>query len=202
MRLKIEKEFVCAVMLTILVTLGVCSVSSAQDWSRQEKWEISAVGWFLGGESLSAGGFTAKEDDFTLYGVQLGQNVSENLNLNLEAIYGSIDVKGSGMGITATGEQDTFIFLVNAEYNILTGPLTPFVTGGLGYGRSTGDVTVTDGATTVKVSGEATGLAYTAGGGVRWEVTENIFAKVSYRILWDDSGDDRNGLAVGIGCMF
>jgi len=160
--------------------------------------------WFLGGESVREGGLKVSEDDWSLYGVSIGQNTNEHLNVNTEFVFGSIDVGVSGLpaGYSVKGDQDTFVWLVNLDYNILDEPLTPYVTGGIGYGHSSGDVKWTTPTSSGKISVDTSGFAYTLGVGGRWDIADNIFAKVAYRILWDDAGDDRSGVGISVGFLF
>ena len=189
--------------VAILAGLVACSVCSAQ--GREKRFEIAAIGHWLGGASETVGGFTAEEDDWFLYGVQLGWNATDHWNINTDLSYGSIDVTGAGTvrgtNFTAQGDQNTFLWMVNVDYNILTGQFTPFVTGGVGWGYSSGDVSVTGGGVTVATSVDTSGFAWNVGGGARWDITENLFAKVFYRIIWDEA-DNRSGVAFSLGWMF
>ena len=84
----------------------------------------------LDGQSLSSSGITAKEDDWKVYGINFGMNSSENLNIDFDIMYSNIDVTVSGMGVTGTGSQDTYIFLANlkiVERQKEAGFLTGFV---------------------------------------------------------------------------
>jgi len=199
MRAMIYKFVACVAIIIIVST--VCTAES----SRSDRLELGASLLFLGGESASvSSGVKAEEDDWNMYGVTLGKNINEHLNLNTEFVFGSIDVGVTGLpaGSSISGDQDTFIWLVNLDYNILNEPLTPYITGGLGYGYSEGDVEWSTPTWSGKSSFETSGLAYTVGFGGRWDATDNIFAKVAYRIIWDDAGDDRSGVGLSVGFLF
>jgi opacity protein-like surface antigen len=201
MRTTIYKLFALAAIITIvLAPWKVCNAES----NRTGRTEVGASFMFLGGESTEESGVSVSEDDWSMYGFNVGYNYNEYLNINTEFVFGSIDVDASGLpaGYDVSGDQDTFIWLVNLDYNILNKPLTPYVTGGIGYGHSSGDVTYTTPYGIGKISADDSGFAYSLGVGGRWDITDNIFAKVAYRIVWDDSGDDRDGIGVSVGYMF
>jgi opacity protein-like surface antigen len=202
MKAMIYKFIACMAIIVMVST--VCTAQS----DRTDKMEIGASLLFLGGESVSFYDVKIEEDDWNMYGFTLGKNINEHLNLNTEFVFGNVDVDVSGLpaNVSIDGDQDTFIWLVNVDYNILDEPLTPYITAGLGYGYSEAEVKYTEttptGTLSGKITEEVSGLAYTVGVGGRWDATENIFAKVAYRIIWDDEGDDRSGLGVSVGFLF
>ena len=201
MRSLINKLTIGAAIVAIVFTPSrVCNAVS----NRSGRMELGASAWFLGGESISEGGVKTSEDDWSFYGAVLGTNVNEHLNVNTEIIYGSVDVGVSGLpaGSSVSGDQDTFVWLINLDYNIFDEPLTPYITGGLGWGYSEGEVKWRTPGSSGKIDFDTDGFAYTAGVGGRWDIAENIVAKVSYRILWDDEGDDRDGIGISVAFLF
>ena len=201
MRIVSIKLIMCVIITTVVLTpWKVCDAVS----NRSGRMEVGASAWFLGGESISEGGITASEDDWSLYGLNVGTNINEHWNLNTEIIYGSIDVDVSGLpaGSSVSGDQDALVWLVNLDYNIFDEPLTPFVTGGVGFGYSSGEVKWRTPTSSGSIDADTSGFAYTLGVGGRWDITENIFAKVAYRILWDDEGDDRDGIGISVAFLF
>lgn len=106
--------------LVLVITLTMASLSLGQDSKRTGKTEISASYHGLGGATITSRGVTAKEDDWSMYGVNFGTNPNEHLNLNFDIMYGNIGVTASGSGVTGTGEQNTIIYLLNLDYNILS----------------------------------------------------------------------------------
>ena len=189
-----------AIIIIVSTPWRVCNAES----SRSGRMELGASFLFLGGESVSVDGAKIEEDDWTMYGITLGKNINEHLNFNTEIVFGSIDVDVSGLpaGSTIDGDQYTLIWLANMDYNILAEPLTPYITGGIGWGHSEAEVDFSTPTSSGTIEDDTSGFAYTVGFGGRWDITENIFAKVSYRIVWDDEGDDRSGLGITAGFLF
>ncbi len=108
-----------------------------------------------------------------------------------------------GDPVVEEGDVDVFWWMVNLDYNILTGPITPFVTGGIGLGYYSMEVearNVTTGAT-ARGSDDDTQFIWNLGVGGRWDITNNIFIKALYKITWDED-EDWDGLAVHAGYMF
>ncbi len=184
-------------MLTTWAASGLCL---GQSWSRANKLEF-AGGWcFLAGADTTAGDFRLSEDDWTLAGVNLGLN-SAHWNVNTDILYGSIDVEGREPGVTAYGDHSALTWLVNLEYNFLSEPLTPFVTGGVGYVYSSGDFTIESGEDTVVQDIDSTDFIWSLGAGVRWDLSERVFLKLLYRATVCD-GEDRQGLQMRVGLMW
>jgi len=200
------KNIICKLMVFVVVSMIVLAPLSQckAESNRSGKSELDASFLFLGGASADVGDVSISEEDWTVYGLAYGINTSENLNVNIELLYTSIDLKASGLdeGESLSGSQQTFITLLNVEYNILSEPLTPYITGGLGYGFSFGNVEYDDGDDSADVDAVGTGFAYTIGAGGRWDISDNLFVKLSYRILWDDAGDSRDGFGLNFGFMF
>ncbi len=164
-----------------LFGLGVwlmCSQATlAQDSRRAGKSELFGVMQYFQGDSqstsLSGFNVTLDFDDTVLYGAGFGYNLAEWLNVNGELLYGSTDFDFRINGLSGTDDTDIVQLNLNLDYNILPTRLTPVVTGGVGIIIFNGDVGFLD-------FSEAD-VSYSFGGGIRWDVTDQIFVKVLYR---------------------
>jgi len=188
-------------VLAVVVALLAVSTSFGQDSNRTDKTEFSVSFTNLGGITETSGGVTVKEEDWTMYGLNFGMNVNENLNVNFDLQYGNVEATGTGFGATAVADQDMVILMLNVDYNILTTPLTPVITGGIGFGYGFTEATASYGGTTATASAYSSSFLYTLGAGGRWDVNDQIFAKVLYRTLMDGS-DSRDGFVAYLGFMF
>jgi len=174
-------------LLAFVMTSSVCSAQYAQGGSRSGRTEIYGI-------LQTLGGFTEKDDDGDkygiddgyVYGVGIGYNINDHINLNTDFAFGSQDVFDEDETV---GDLDAFLWNVNVDYNILAEPLTPLVSGGIGFATYSGD-----GAT-------GTDFTYNLGAGGRWDISDNVFIKATYRMTWFEDFD-QDGIFVGIGYMF
>jgi outer membrane protein assembly factor BamD len=143
-----------------------------------------------------------------LFGV--GYNLNDRLELGGQFGYDRKDytakVAGDQPGevFPIKGTLDSMSLMFNATYNVLTGPLTPFVSGGLGW--SWVDTNIATEPPTVgcwwdpwygyvctgfQKTKTIDGLAYQLGVGVRWDFQRAFFARGSYNMNWVDLGKSK-----------
>jgi opacity protein-like surface antigen len=145
---------------------------------------------------------TFKIDDSDLFGFTWGYNYTSHLNLNLEMALGRPDFKGTWGTSTFKGTADMWTGDLNMEYNVLKGRFTPFV--GVGIGFMYFDSNIPDGDPDVwcwwdyywgyvcgasQSTHSATDFTWNATAGVRWEVTDRMLIKASYKAMWTKVGD-------------
>ncbi len=186
------------VVLSLVIYPAWVTVCSAEEFSRWGKTEVFGVVSFMGGDETSGSvegiDATAEFDDSIVYGIGIGGNLDNHLNLNTEFLFGSTDVEGSALGITLEDDETLFIWNVNLDYNILKKALTPLVSGGIGLAHLSGDI----------VGG--TDFTYNFGAGLRWDLKNNVFIKGMYRLFWadiEDMGDlNLDGFHFAVGVRF
>ena len=94
--------------------------------------------------------------------------------------------------VDADGDIDAFIFLINGFYDIDTGTkLTPYLGGGIGFARLEIKDLFVGGVDIRIVRGDDddTVFAYQLAGGIAYEITEEIFADLSYRYVATSESD-------------
>jgi opacity protein-like surface antigen len=104
-----------------------------------------------------------------------------------------------GLSADIRGEMETFTPRVNGTYYFMDGPITPFITGGLGWSFidtniPTGQVSVGcwwdpwygQICTPYQPTLDVDGFAYQAGGGVRWDFADTFSATAAYNKSWVD----------------
>ena len=157
---------------------------------------------FDGGSKLSI------EDDVGL-GLIFGYRFSSKLELQFGLDWNSVDYHGtlqsaSFPGVTASvkGEMETFTPRVNAVWNFRDAPVTPYVSGGIGWAFidtniPTGQVQVGcwwdpwwgQICTPYQATHSTDGFTYQLGAGVRWDFGDYGTARFSYQKVWVDIGN-------------
>lgn len=188
------KKFSTIIILSLLAFVMTSAVCSAQGGGRSGKTEIYGILETLGGysENVSFFGTTTKFgfDDAFVYGAGLGYNITDNWNLNTDFVFGSQDAYWERRTSKITESVNVFLWNVNVDYNILAEPLTPLVSGGLGYAIYSGEE-----------DSIGTCFTFNIGAGGRWDISDNIFIKALYRMTWFET-NDQDGIYLGVGYMF
>jgi opacity protein-like surface antigen len=203
------------------VCLAMTGVAAAQTFGspaagdRARTWDIYGGLRFQQSESVSFDGGSKVDVDsgvgFTFGG---GYNLSDKLLVGGELSWGRVDYDGSvasgddppGDPLRIDGEFDTFGLNAYATWHFLSGPLTPYVTGNLGY--SWVDTNIATGPpvtgcwwdpwfgyicdTFVDTKTE-NGFSYGLGAGLRWEFTRGWFGRLGYDLRWVDLSSSTSG---------
>ncbi len=173
-------------------------------------------GWDFGGEliyqdsqdiSFNGGSSASLEDD-----IGIALTFGYRFNSRLELIFGldwntvdydiNIASDGGQLGVSGSGDLESFTPRVGVNFNVLEGDLTPYVTGGVGW--SFIDTNVPDGPPqsacwwdpwwgyycgTWQDTRSIDELAYNVGVGVRWDVSSTISLRFGYEKHWLDIGE-------------
>lgn len=172
-----------------LLALTICfvfvGVASGQEWSRKGKSECLFMIQSM------------VEDSTTVFGFGIGYNVNDHFNLNMDMVIfglGHTDEEWAGDDFWLQLDRDLYLLDINVDYNILKSRLTPLVSTGIGL---------------ISVGGweDTTGFSYNLGAGLRWDVSDNLFLKATYRRTWTtldypDPATQFDGVMVSIGYMF
>lgn len=161
----------CAV--AVLASLGL----NAADFSRKGKFETFVLAQYNGGDSTTADNATtqAEIDSFISGGLGMGYHFHDHFSLALDLSFGAATINGADSGSTVQTDSLASLAHVSLEYNILKSRFTPLLSAGLGFISYTGDFGSTG------TSFQETDLAYGAGGGVRWNITDRWAMKAIYR---------------------
>lgn len=189
-----SQKFSTIIILVLLTFVMTSTICEAKQRSRSGRSEIFGIVQFTGSDETSGPDVTFDFESTVLYGLGLGYNVNENFNLNTDFLFGSADVKATD-GSTVKMDVDLSAWNVNLDYNIWKEPFTPMVTGGVGFiNFSDSDIDETD-------------FSCNVGAGMRWEISNNLILKATYRWTWTALKDAEDilqldGARVGIGYMF
>jgi outer membrane protein assembly factor BamD len=173
---------------------------------RADRWE-ARVG---AAASLSTdvdfeGGTTASIDSGTGFTGGVAYHFNDRLSAGASLTWDSKDYdaviagQDPGESFEASGSIDTMSLMIDGAYNFLSGPLTPFVTAGIGWSWVDTNVVnappdivcwwhpwygyVCTGSSNTKT---IDGLAYEVGVGLRWDFSESLAVDGVYRMRWVD----------------
>lgn len=144
----------------------------AADFHRAHKFETFAVGQWTGADKA---GILRFGNDFG-GGLGLGYNLTDHFNVNTDVVFSRVKLERGSANVTT--DANHIAAHVNLDAYLLQGPITPFLTGGLGVDSFDGS------SGTLKISKSE--LSYKVGAGLRWDLNSTIFAKAMYRIAWAD----------------
>ena len=188
---------VFCLVLSFVLMFKICE---AQEWSRNGKGEIYALGQFLNGDTTSGLGFTFELENVFAGGIGVGYNFNDYINLNTDLLFTSMDITAEGFGQKISSDTTVFIWDLNLDINILKKRFSPLITGGIGLIAFNGDWGP-------GFDFNETDFSYNVGGGFRWNITDHFLVKAVYKATWTrledaDSSFLLDGIAVGIGYTF
>ncbi len=205
-------------ILIVVAALALSTTAAAQQ-SRDGKWEFGLNLNNFSGEFLSgANGSYIDTATTTAYGMSVGYNFSNRLALSGEIVWGTpnyraslIPDSGPGIPIEIDHEMDLFNYALKGTFNLLEGPITPFVEAGFGWTNM--DSNVADSAPitgcwwdpfwgyvcdTFYSTYSKTQETYSAAAGIRWDMNNAMSLKGSYGMLeiQTDSATEDLGMEV------
>ena len=178
---------------------------------RAREWNFSLEAIYLAGESSSGenGSGIDVADDWG-FGFAVAYNFTNHLALGFEMNfleprydYTFVPDEPNAKPETITEKLTMFSGMLNGTYNILEGPVTPFIDLSLGFTNL--DSNITDGP---PVTGcwwdywwgyvcrsfwstySDTTFSYGGALGMRWDINSSIFLRASYNLLRLDTGND------------
>ena len=190
-------------------------------------WSLAAfadrdTGWEFGGELLYQnsqdiefeGDSTVSTDSDLGFAVTFGYRLNANLEIQFGIDWQTVDYNaaiapGTGnpsLGITIDGEYEAITPRVGLAYNFIDGPITPYVTGVVGY--SFIDTNIPDGPPTVgcwwdpwygevctawQETRSVDEFIYGVGVGLRWDTTDTLSVRLGYEKHWLDFSQAESG---------
>ena len=184
---------------------AVAQYRSAASNSRTGTWEAYGGLRTQFGETLDFnGGSSIKTDNALGLGFGFGYNLDNHLLFGGDLSFASVDYDGTvasadtpGVFRPLSGKFDTFGMSASATWHFLEGPLTPFVSGTIGYTWI--DTNIAQGppevgcwwdpwygqiCTTFQDTKTENSFSYGLGLGMRWEFTPGWFGRISYEERW------------------
>lgn len=175
-----------AVLLSgcILALFFLSEIGHAADRGRRDKWEIFIAGRYTTEDTTRGLGITTEVENFPSFGFGLGYNFHEHFNVNWEMFFGSTDIIGRIGSQRVEIDTDVWIVNLNLDCLLLNAPVTPLVTAGIGFINFRGK----------DDSFKETDFSYNAGAGLRWNITNRVFFKAVYGMLWTKLEDSDSTL--------
>ncbi len=179
---------------------------AARPSMRASRWE-GRIGTIAGSSTDVdfKGGTKAGIDSSVGFMLGIAWHYSDRLQFGSTLSYDSrnydLEVVGDEPGETyqTRGNLDSTALMFDVAYDILTGPLTPYVSGGIGWNWV--DTNIVDGPPTVGCwwdpwygyictaynnTKTINGFAYQAGLGLRWDFSDSFALDGGYKIRWVD----------------
>jgi opacity protein-like surface antigen len=196
--MRFQSLFMCAAVLSLLS-------AGANAQSRGEGWEFGADVLYQNSQDVDFdGGSTVAFDSDVGLSLFAGYRFSDRLELQFGLDWSSVDYDATlqlnpGGSVGVSGDLEQFTPFIKGNFNFIDGPITPYVTAGLGW--SFIDTNIPDGrpqtgcwwdpwygyiCTTVQDTHSTDALTYTAGLGVRWDLSTGYSMRLSYEKQWYD----------------
>ncbi len=187
----------------VLVVLGVAAGAQASD--REGRWDFSLGAVYQDSSDMNLGdGSTMNTDGELGFVATAGYNITDKFATNFGFQYSGVgynadtyDDGGAPLGIS--GSYDTWTMSANAIFNIMDGPITPYVGAGLGWTWIDTNIPSGPPSTgcwwdpwwgyvcyTSYPSHSIDAFSYQAVLGVRWELNDMTFLRFGYVSQWMD----------------
>jgi len=197
--------------LTVLACMALVAPAAAQAAGREGSWETTfGVVFQNSSDADFQGGTKAEFDSDTSFVFGLGYHYTDNLEFGGRLGLGTTDYEASivtdsdGDGsqdgsVDVRGDLESTTLLLDATWNFMSGPFSPFVTGAIGW--SWVDTNIATGppqtgcwwdpwwgyvCTSFQDTKTLDGFTYQLGVGARYDVTDTVAVHGSYRINWID----------------
>jgi opacity protein-like surface antigen len=207
--------------------LAVAQSAGAQSADRAGRWEVAIGANFQNSANVDfKGGTSADIKSGTGFKAEMSYHLTDNLQLSGSYVYDQVDYDAKLAGNTPgvvfpiSGTLDYSTLMFNGTYNILSGPFTPFVTGGIGWSWVDTNIATSPPetgcwydpwwgyvCTTWQDTKTIDGFAYQAGVGARYDFGNQFTLSASYRMTWINldnakSTPDFDGFDVMFGWKF
>ena len=188
--------------------LAIPSLGGAQQTSTREPgWEFGAdaIYQFSKGVDFEGGSRLNLHDDFGV-GLLFGYRFNPRWELQFALDWSSVNYDGTlqsqsfpGLSAGIHGDMETFVPRINGVCNFMDGPITPYITGGVGWAWvdtniPTGQVSVGcwwdpwygQVCTPYQATKSVDSFTYQVGLGVRWDIGHYSTVRLSYDKSWFD----------------
>jgi opacity protein-like surface antigen len=196
-----------ALPLAVAAVVLAPSFAAAQGGTREPGWDfgVDAIYQFSKDVSFDGGSKLSIGDDIGL-GLTFGYRFNSKFELQFGVDWNSIDYHGTLVsaqfpGLTAdiSGDMELWTPQVNAVWNFRDSPITPYVSGGIGWAFI--DTNIPAGqvqvgcwwdpwwgqiCTPYQPTKSTDAFTYQLGLGVRWDFGEYATARFSYDKVWTD----------------
>ena len=216
-----------AIALACLAGLVAGQPAAAQSADRAGRWETRFGIVFQGAsEADFKGGSTAEFESDTSFVAGAGYHYTDHLEFGLSLGFGTTDYRSDVAGdepgevYRIKGEIESTTLILDATWNILAGPFTPFIVGGLGWNWVDTNIATEPPevgcwwdpwwgyvCTSWQDTKSLDGFTLQLGAGLRYDFSETIALHGSYRVSWIDFKEakgtpDFDGFQLSFGWKF
>jgi len=187
---------------------AACLISAgASAQSRGTGWEFGADVVYQNSQDIDFdGGTTVAFGSDVGISAFAGYRFNDRLEVQFGLDWSTVDYDATRVReepplatVTASGDMETIAPFIKGNFNFMTGPITPFVSAGLGY--SFIDTNIPDAppqvgcwwdpwygeiCTTYQSTKTTEAFTYNAGVGVRWDVSTGYSLRLLYEMHWYD----------------
>lgn len=194
----------------IFAVLASLLAARATAQSRGAGWEVGAQLVYQDSQDIGFnGGTSASLDDDIGLAVAFAYRFNDRFEVEFGIDWNSIDYDVSvvsasvpELGFTARGDLEAFTPYASANFNFVEGPLTPYVTAGVGW--SFIDTNIPDAPPqnvcwwdpwfgpvcgTFQSTRTIDELVYQVGAGLRWDLSPGYTVRLGYEKRWVDLGE-------------
>ena len=191
-----------------LLAVGCCALSAvAGAQSRDTGWEFGADVSYQPSQDMNEQGTKVAFDDDIGLSLYAGYRMSSRLEFQFGLDWATIDYNASfpspinpGTTIGVDTELEAFTPFAKANFNFLDGPITPFITAGIGW--SFIDTNIPDGlpqtgcwwdpwwgqvCSTFQSTHSTDAFTYDVGVGLRWDLSNGYSMRGVYEKHWYDA---------------
>ena len=200
-----------AIFLSCLLAAGSVATAYAQNSAtRGEGWEFNFDVIYQDSTDLSFdGGTTASLDDDFGFSIGGTYRFSDRLELGFGLDWQQVDYEANlqsatlpGLNIGVSGDLESFTPRAWLNFNLMQGPFTPYVTGGIGWAFI--DTNIPNSrvqvgcwwdpwygqiCTPYQSTKSVDDFVYQLGAGVRWDVSPGYSLRLAYEKHWFDYGN-------------
>ena len=198
--MRLQRLFICAAAMSLLS-------AGAMAQSRDVGWEFGGDLIYQNSQDVEFDGGTNVAFGSDLgFSLSAGYRFSDRFELQFGVDWSKVDYDVSfqsatvpGLTFDASGDIEQFTPFIKGNFNLLEGPITPYLTAGAGY--SFIDTNIPDGppqvgcwwdpwygevCTTYQSTATTESFTYNAGLGVRWDMSTGNSMRLSYEKHWYD----------------
>jgi opacity protein-like surface antigen len=190
----------------LLAVLAGMSFATAGAQSREEGWDLGAQVIYQDSQRLEfEGGSNADLDSDIGLAITFGYRMNSRFEIEFGLDWNSIDYDVNvisatpALNFSARGDLESFTPRLSLNVNLLEGPMTPYVTGGVGW--SFIDTNIPDGppqnacwwdpwygyvCDTWQSTRTSEEVTYQLGVGIRWDMSETYTVRLGYEKHWLD----------------
>ncbi|MDX1763484.1 MAG: porin family protein [bacterium] len=185
----------CSTLFSLVLILGLfgsVSDSHGQERGRAGRFEVFLFGQGMTGDeakdTIGGDAVTSEVDSFTAFGIGGGYHLNDYFSVSLDLFAASTDLEVQSGGTVIKEDSDVSGMDFNVDVYPFAGPISPFVTAGIGFVAFYEDLDDYD-CSCYDRDEFSTSFSYNLGAGVRWEWSEHFFVKALYRSTWTELED-------------